>query len=80
MLQYCLYLNVYHRILLLGVFKVLKVAIGWCTVIKLCVHPCFRSPFGRGAGGMAKSFDARQKIGANDVRQRVGGGLGKFVS
>uniref|UniRef100_H3CZT5 DNA polymerase delta interacting protein 3 n=1 Tax=Tetraodon nigroviridis TaxID=99883 RepID=H3CZT5_TETNG len=28
--------------------------------------------FGRGAGGMAKSFDARQKIGVNDVRQRLG--------
>lgn len=33
--------------------------------------------FGRGAGGIAKSFDARQKIGANDVRQRLGGGTGK---
>lgn len=31
--------------------------------------------FGRG-GGTAKSFDARQKIGANDVRQRLGGGAG----
>lgn len=27
---------------------------------------------------MAKSFDARQKIGANDVRQRLGGGAGNF--
>lgn len=32
--------------------------------------------FGRGAGGTAKSFDARQKIGVNDVRQRLGGGGG----
>uniref|UniRef100_A0A3Q1I8Y8 RRM domain-containing protein n=1 Tax=Anabas testudineus TaxID=64144 RepID=A0A3Q1I8Y8_ANATE len=32
--------------------------------------------FGRGAGGAGKSFDARQKIGANDVRQRLGGGGG----
>ncbi|XP_069005586.1 polymerase delta-interacting protein 3 isoform X2 [Embiotoca jacksoni] len=32
--------------------------------------------FGRGAGGVGKSFDARQKIGANDVRQRLGGGTG----
>lgn len=27
---------------------------------------------------MAKSFDARQKIGANDVRQRLGGGAGNL--
>lgn len=33
--------------------------------------------FGRGAGGIGKSFDARQKIGVNDVRQRLGGGAGK---
>lgn len=32
--------------------------------------------FGRGAGGVGKSFDARQKIGANDVRQRLGVGGG----
>uniref|UniRef100_A0A8C3AQJ9 Polymerase delta-interacting protein 3 n=1 Tax=Cyclopterus lumpus TaxID=8103 RepID=A0A8C3AQJ9_CYCLU len=31
----------------------------------------FRPMFGRGAG-VGKSFDARQKIGANDVRQRLG--------
>lgn len=30
--------------------------------------------FGRGAGGVGMSFDARQKIGVNDVRQRMGGG------
>ncbi|XP_026201757.1 polymerase delta-interacting protein 3 isoform X1 [Anabas testudineus] len=35
-----------------------------------------RTMFGRGAGGAGKSFDARQKIGANDVRQRLGGGGG----
>lgn len=34
--------------------------------------------FGRGAGGVGKSFDARQKIGVNDVRQRLGGGTGKY--
>ncbi|KAJ0058202.1 hypothetical protein NL108_009083, partial [Boleophthalmus pectinirostris] len=33
----------------------------------------FRPTFGRGAGGVGMSFDARQKIGANDVRQRMGG-------
>lgn len=33
--------------------------------------------FGRGAGGIGKTFDARQKIGANDIRQRLGGGAGK---
>ncbi|CAG01657.1 unnamed protein product [Tetraodon nigroviridis] len=38
--------------------------------------PAKRPAFGRGAGGMAKSFDARQKIGVNDVRQRLGGGAG----
>ncbi|KAM4634799.1 polymerase delta-interacting protein 3 isoform 2-T2 [Polymixia lowei] len=32
--------------------------------------------FGRGAGGVGRGFDARQKIGANDVRQRLGGGTG----
>ncbi|KAJ0000708.1 hypothetical protein NQD34_005728 [Periophthalmus magnuspinnatus] len=32
-----------------------------------------RPTFGRGAGGVGMSFDARQKIGANDVRQRMGG-------
>uniref|UniRef100_A0A672YGS0 Polymerase (DNA-directed), delta interacting protein 3 n=1 Tax=Sphaeramia orbicularis TaxID=375764 RepID=A0A672YGS0_9TELE len=32
----------------------------------------FVSPtFGRGAGGVGKSFDARQKIGVNDMRQRL---------
>ncbi|XP_051243385.1 polymerase delta-interacting protein 3 isoform X2 [Dicentrarchus labrax] len=35
-----------------------------------------RPMFGRGAGGVGKSFDARQKIGVNDVRQRLGGGGG----
>ncbi|XP_047428488.1 polymerase delta-interacting protein 3 [Mugil cephalus] len=35
-----------------------------------------RPMFGRGAGGVGRSFDARQKIGANDVRQRLGGGTG----
>uniref|UniRef100_A0A4W6DMC9 DNA polymerase delta interacting protein 3 n=1 Tax=Lates calcarifer TaxID=8187 RepID=A0A4W6DMC9_LATCA len=35
-----------------------------------------RPMFGRGAGGVGKSFDARQKIGVNDVRQRLGGGTG----
>ncbi|XP_042361759.1 polymerase delta-interacting protein 3 [Plectropomus leopardus] len=38
--------------------------------------PLKRPMFGRGAGGVGKSFDARQKIGANDVRQRLGGGVG----
>ncbi|XP_059204941.1 polymerase delta-interacting protein 3 [Centropristis striata] len=38
--------------------------------------PAKRPMFGRGAGGVGKSFDARQKIGANDVRQRLGGGPG----
>lgn len=27
---------------------------------------------------MAKTFDARQKIGSNDVRQRLGGGAGNL--
>ncbi|CAL1588719.1 unnamed protein product [Knipowitschia caucasica] len=42
-------------------------------------HSTFRGPrqprptFGRGAGGVGKSFDARQKIGTNDVRHRMGG-------
>lgn len=35
-----------------------------------------RPMFGRGAGGVGMSFDARQKIGVNDVRQRMGGGGG----
>ncbi|XP_035472233.2 polymerase delta-interacting protein 3 [Scophthalmus maximus] len=41
-----------------------------------------RPTFGWGAGGpggtagTSKSFDARQKIGVNDVRQRLGGGTG----
>ncbi|TMS14676.1 Polymerase delta-interacting protein 3 [Larimichthys crocea] len=38
--------------------------------------PAKRPMFGRGAGGVGKSFDARQKIGVNDVRQRLGGGGG----
>ncbi|XP_049418029.1 polymerase delta-interacting protein 3 [Epinephelus fuscoguttatus] len=38
--------------------------------------PIKRPMFGRGAGGVGKSFDARQKIGANDIRQRLGGGAG----
>ncbi|XP_044036670.1 polymerase delta-interacting protein 3 isoform X1 [Siniperca chuatsi] len=38
--------------------------------------PAKRPMFGRGAGGIGKSFDARQKIGVNDVRQRLGGGGG----
>uniref|UniRef100_A0A8C8BYQ5 RRM domain-containing protein n=1 Tax=Oncorhynchus tshawytscha TaxID=74940 RepID=A0A8C8BYQ5_ONCTS len=32
--------------------------------------------FGRGAGGFGRTFDARQKIGMTDVRQRLGGGGG----
>uniref|UniRef100_A0A3Q0T1F2 DNA polymerase delta interacting protein 3 n=1 Tax=Amphilophus citrinellus TaxID=61819 RepID=A0A3Q0T1F2_AMPCI len=32
-----------------------------------------RPAFGRGLGGDGKGFDARQKIGVNDVRQRLGG-------
>uniref|UniRef100_UPI0037E91144 polymerase delta-interacting protein 3 n=1 Tax=Semicossyphus pulcher TaxID=241346 RepID=UPI0037E91144 len=35
-----------------------------------------RPMFGRGAGSAGKSFDARQRIGTNDVRQRLGGGAG----
>lgn len=38
--------------------------------------PAKRPMFGRGAGGVGKSFDARQKIGVNDARQRLGGGAG----
>ncbi|KAM3597435.1 uncharacterized protein V6R79_004516 [Siganus canaliculatus] len=38
--------------------------------------PAKRPMFGRGAGGIGKSFDARQKISVNDVRQRLGGGGG----
>ncbi|KAL3054235.1 hypothetical protein OYC64_006541 [Pagothenia borchgrevinki] len=38
--------------------------------------PAKRPMFGRGAGAVGKSFDARQKIGANDVRQRLGPGAG----
>ncbi|KAL0992982.1 hypothetical protein UPYG_G00101790 [Umbra pygmaea] len=32
-----------------------------------------RPMFGRGAGGVGRTFDARQKIGVTDVRQRLGG-------
>ncbi|KAM6904636.1 polymerase delta-interacting protein 3 [Xenentodon cancila] len=35
-----------------------------------------RPMFGRGVGEDGKVFDARQKIGVNDVRQRLGGGTG----
>ncbi|XP_039978923.1 polymerase delta-interacting protein 3 [Xiphias gladius] len=38
--------------------------------------PIKRPMFGRGAGGTGKGFDARQKIGVNDIRQRLGGGTG----
>ncbi|XP_060883196.1 polymerase delta-interacting protein 3 isoform X4 [Labrus mixtus] len=38
--------------------------------------PIKRPMFGRGAGGTGKGFDARQRIGVNDVRQRLGGGAG----
>uniref|UniRef100_UPI003AABDB1F polymerase delta-interacting protein 3 n=1 Tax=Centroberyx gerrardi TaxID=166262 RepID=UPI003AABDB1F len=38
--------------------------------------PVKRPMFGRGGGGVGRGFDARQKIGANDVRQRLGGGTG----
>ncbi|CAL8273969.1 unnamed protein product [Lota lota] len=34
-----------------------------------------RPMFGRGAGASGRGFDARQKIGANDVRQRIGLGF-----
>ncbi|XP_056143919.1 polymerase delta-interacting protein 3 [Lampris incognitus] len=37
-----------------------------------------RPLFSRGAGGAGRGFDARQKIGANDVRQRLGGGAAGF--
>uniref|UniRef100_A0A8C7MCJ6 DNA polymerase delta interacting protein 3 n=1 Tax=Oncorhynchus kisutch TaxID=8019 RepID=A0A8C7MCJ6_ONCKI len=36
--------------------------------------------FGRGAGGVGRTFDARQKIGVTDVRQRLGGGGGTVRS
>ena len=36
--------------------------------------------FGRGAGVSGRGFDARQKIGANDVRQRIGLGAGKSMT
>uniref|UniRef100_A0A8C7WGX1 Polymerase (DNA-directed), delta interacting protein 3 n=1 Tax=Oncorhynchus mykiss TaxID=8022 RepID=A0A8C7WGX1_ONCMY len=35
--------------------------------------------FGRGAGGVGRTFDARQKIGMTDVRQRLGGGGGTDI-
>uniref|UniRef100_A0A8C8C1F8 RRM domain-containing protein n=1 Tax=Oncorhynchus tshawytscha TaxID=74940 RepID=A0A8C8C1F8_ONCTS len=35
--------------------------------------------FGRGAGGFGRTFDARQKIGMTDVRQRLGGGGGTDI-
>ncbi|KAI1884583.1 hypothetical protein AGOR_G00227880 [Albula goreensis] len=35
-----------------------------------------RPGFRRGGGAMGRTFDARQKIGAIDVRQRLGGGNG----
>ncbi|XP_054615606.1 polymerase delta-interacting protein 3 [Dunckerocampus dactyliophorus] len=38
--------------------------------------PAKRTMFGRGAGGIGKTFDARQRIGNNDARQRLGGGTG----
>lgn len=51
------------------------------VVVSLLIlkKPCFyhRPAFGRGSGGDGKSFDARQKIGVNDVRQRLGGSTGK---
>lgn len=34
--------------------------------------PVKRPMFGRGAGSVGRTFDARQKIGAGDVRQRLG--------
>ncbi|XP_030649435.1 polymerase delta-interacting protein 3 [Chanos chanos] len=41
--------------------------------------PAIKRPvFGRGAGVAGRTFDARQKIGAGDVRQRLGGGGGAF--
>ncbi|KAJ3600470.1 hypothetical protein NHX12_031451 [Muraenolepis orangiensis] len=39
-------------------------------------QPIKRPMFGRGAGAVGRGFDARQKIGANDVRQRIGAGAG----
>lgn len=38
--------------------------------------PAKRPMFGWGPGGDGKNFDARQKIGVNDVRQRLGGVTG----
>ncbi|XP_061740256.1 polymerase delta-interacting protein 3-like isoform X1 [Nerophis ophidion] len=38
--------------------------------------PIKRTMFGRGAGGVGKTFDARQRIGSLDARQRLGGGTG----
>ncbi|XP_077590407.1 polymerase delta-interacting protein 3 isoform X3 [Stigmatopora nigra] len=38
--------------------------------------PPKRTMFGRGAGGVGKTFDARQRIGMVDARQRLGGGTG----
>ncbi|XP_061829553.1 polymerase delta-interacting protein 3 isoform X3 [Nerophis lumbriciformis] len=38
--------------------------------------PIKRTMFGRGAGGVGKTFDARQRIGNIDARQRLGGGTG----
>lgn len=35
------------------------------------------SSVGRGAGLMSRTFDARQKIGSTDVRQRLGGSGGE---
>lgn len=36
--------------------------------------------FGRGGGVDGKNFDARQKIGVSDVRQRFGGATSKFLA
>ncbi|XP_077357626.1 polymerase delta-interacting protein 3 [Festucalex cinctus] len=38
--------------------------------------PVKRTMFGRGAGGVGNTFDARQRIGMTDARQRLGGGAG----
>ncbi|XP_013868389.1 polymerase delta-interacting protein 3 [Austrofundulus limnaeus] len=38
--------------------------------------PIKRPAFGRGGGMDGKNFDARQKIGVSDVRQRLGGATG----
>ncbi|KAM4535854.1 polymerase delta-interacting protein 3 [Fundulus diaphanus] len=38
--------------------------------------PAKRPMFGRVGGGDSKNFDARQKIGVSDARQRLGGGTG----